>query len=158
MVPPSAEDPLEALIRLDSLKEILNAMTKIELLIAFLRVQRWSDVEIAEMFGVSTAAIAQTMDRAGERVVRTQPRDVASLVRGRRRETAPQPPVARKRRRLPAGCLTTAQVARRLGISAKQVRCWCQDGRFPHAYQARSGNQPWIIPAADLDALENPEN
>jgi hypothetical protein len=157
VIPTNATDPLEAMIRRDSLKEILDTMTAIELVIALLRAQCWSDVEIAETLGVSTAAIAQTMDRASERILRTQPRDVASLVRGRRREPAPQPPIVRKARRLPAGCLNTAQVARMLGVSAKQVRCWCQDGRFPHAYQAKSGNEPWIIPAADLHALEDSE-
>jgi DNA-binding CsgD family transcriptional regulator len=149
--------PLDALIRLDSLREIFAAMTPAELVIALLRARGWTDSEIAETLGISTAAVARTMDRASERILRTQPRDVASLVRGRRREPAPRPPAPRRAKRPPAGCLSTAQVARLLGVSPKQVRCWCQDGRFPHAYQAQDGNQPWFIPVADLDALQEPE-
>jgi DNA-directed RNA polymerase specialized sigma24 family protein len=77
--------PLDRMILRDNLRQIFAALTPAELVIALLRVDGWTDVEIAEALAISATAVTLTMDRAYERILNTQPRDVANLVRGRRR-------------------------------------------------------------------------
>lgn len=54
--------------------------------------------------------------------------------------------------------LTTADVARRLGVSPITVRLWCRRGLFKNAYEREeSRGSVWIIPEKDLDGFEPPK-
>lgn len=47
--------------------------------------------------------------------------------------------------------LTTTQVAKRLGKSAKSVRRMLEAARFPNAQQTRMG-EAWRVPVSDVEA------
>jgi Helix-turn-helix domain len=54
--------------------------------------------------------------------------------------------------------LTTAQVAKRLGVAQVTVNVWCIKGRFPHAVREETPRGPvWMIPEGDLKGFERPK-
>lgn len=54
--------------------------------------------------------------------------------------------------------LTTADVARELGVSPITARLWCRRGLFPNAYELQTPRGPvWMIPARDLKGFEPPK-
>lgn len=55
----------------------------------------------------------------------------------------------------PAGWLTTAQVAERLGLNHQQVRNMIRAGKFPNAEKINPRN--WLIPESDLEGVELPK-
>lgn len=54
--------------------------------------------------------------------------------------------------------LSTSQVAERFGVTAANVRLWCQRGLLPNAYvRKESRGDVWIIPESDLKEFEPPK-
>jgi len=54
--------------------------------------------------------------------------------------------------------LTSSQAAKQLGVDARLLRLWCQQGRFPNAYTKEESRGPvWIIPESDLNDFEPPK-
>jgi excisionase family DNA binding protein len=54
--------------------------------------------------------------------------------------------------------LTTEDVARRYGVTARAVRRWCEDGRLPGAERVGTGQRAtWVIPESALQGFEPPE-
>ena len=48
--------------------------------------------------------------------------------------------------------LTTDEIAERYGVTARAVRFWLADGRFPHAIRIGSGRRAtWLVPPSDVD-------
>ena len=54
--------------------------------------------------------------------------------------------------------LTTAEVARRLGVAQVTVNVWCLRGRFPGAVREETPRGPvWLISERDLKDFERPK-
>lgn len=54
--------------------------------------------------------------------------------------------------------LSTSQVAERFGVTAANVRLWCQRGLLPNAYvRKESRGDVWMIPEGDLKTFEPPK-
>ena len=54
--------------------------------------------------------------------------------------------------------LTTADVARRYGVSLTTAEKWCRRGYLDCVALGNGRNKRWIIPAVELDDFERPKN
>ncbi len=54
--------------------------------------------------------------------------------------------------------LTTAEVAKQLGVAQVTVSVWCNQGRFPNAVREETPRGPvWMIPERDLKSFKQPK-
>jgi hypothetical protein len=77
-------DPLDTLISRETMEEILKLLTPAELMVAVLRAEGLSDVEIAEFLGIGPMAVHRRVDRAKKRIMKELP-EAAHLLEGRRK-------------------------------------------------------------------------
>jgi excisionase family DNA binding protein len=155
--------PLDRLIERETFGEMVALLTPEELVVAALRLEGLSDVQIAALLGIDRSAVSHRMQQARERIAaempelagtlrdRQQPRQkpadsgTPSLERGwicRWTEEDPLPGIGR--------ALTVSQVAQRYGVETATVRRWIRKGRFPHAYRVRGRRGEYRIPEGDL--------
>jgi hypothetical protein len=56
--------------------------------------------------------------------------------------------------------LTTNDIAERYQVAKRVARRWCEEGRFPHAYQLPitiGRGQAWLVPESDLEDFVPPK-
>jgi transposase len=159
--------PLDRLIERDTFGEIVALLTPEELVVAALRLEGLSDVQIAALLDIDRSAVSHRMQQARERIAaempemaatlrdRQQPRQkpadsgTPSLERGwicRWAEDDPLPELGR--------ALAVRDVAQRYGVEAATVRRWIRRGRFPHAYRLPGQRGEYRIPEGDLAIVD----
>lgn len=161
-----SHEALDRLVARDTFAEMLGVFRPFDLVIATLRLEGLSDAEIGDMLGLDPSAVWRRMERAKARAIEVVPElrlDLCARQKGRHKSCQGEaPPLERGwiRRWLVDGRgmwsegkpdLTTAQVARRYGVSPWTVRRWIQAGRFPHAYQLDNRRREYRIPEDDLE-------
>jgi excisionase family DNA binding protein len=161
-----SNEALERLVARETFAEMLDVLRPLELMIAFLRGQGRSDVEIGEMLDFDPSGVWRRMERTRARVIEEVPELRSDLSARRRRRhkarSGESPPLERVRicRLRLDECdiwaeatpdLTTAQVAQYYGVSPCTVRRWIQAGRFPHAYQLDNRRREYRVPEGDLE-------
>jgi transposase len=155
--------PLNRLIERETFGEMVALLTPEELVVAALRLEGLSDVQIAALLDVDRSTVSHRMQQARERIAaempemattlrdRQQPRQrsadsgMPSLERGwicRWAEDAPLPELGH--------ALAVRDVARRYGVQTATVRRWIRRGRFPHAYRLQGRRGEYRIPEGDL--------
>jgi excisionase family DNA binding protein len=155
--------PLDRLIEREAFGEMVALLTPEELVVAALRLEGLSDVQIAALLDIDRSAVSHRMHKARERIVAEIP-ELAGILRDRQQprqkppdggtpslehgwicrwvEEDPLPEIAR--------ALTVSQVAQRYGVETATVRRWIRRGRFPHAYRAQGRRGDYRIPEGDL--------
>jgi hypothetical protein len=87
---PDDLEPLERLILRENCLDILHSLEPHELIIAALRLERLSDVQIGEILGIDRTTVSRCLARAQERIMRDLPY-TAGLLAGRQPERGPLP-------------------------------------------------------------------
>ena len=164
--------PLDRIIEREAFAEIVSCLRPGELRIARLRLEGVPDKTIAEMLGMSQAAVSQRMRKASRRIAHQRPwlapllgdrhhrhnavRD--SRVRPLERGWVCHRPIVSEGDELPPvePRLSTRDVAQRLGVNQATVARWCREGRFPNAYQVNDARAYHVIPEGDLEEWEEP--
>jgi hypothetical protein len=162
-------DVLEQLIERETFGQIVALLQPEELIIAALRLEGLSDVQIGGVLGVSGAAVNMRMHHARERIMAQAP-DLAPMLRDRR-QPARRPP-SNEPAPLAHGWLcrwtgdedaplwqcqadlTTADVARSYRVTSQTVTRWLRAGLFPNAYRLQGEAGDYRIPAEDLVGFE----
>jgi len=155
--------PLDRLIERETFGEMLALLTPEELVLAALRLEGLSDVQIGALLDVDRSTVSHRMQQARERIAaeipelaetlrdRQQPRqkpphsETPSLEHGwicRWAENDPLPELGR--------ALTVSDVAQRYGVERATVRRWIRKGRFPHVYRVQGQRGDYRIPEGDL--------
>jgi excisionase family DNA binding protein len=139
---------LDRLLARDLLAEALALMKPGELAVAALRADGLTPAQIAELLGIDPTTVYRRLHNAQARIIHDLP-ELRPFLQDRahpRCTDDPAPVSSAREGTLPP--LTTAQAARRLGITPLTVRTWCAEGRFPHAYKTPTNH--WRIPQRDL--------
>jgi hypothetical protein len=136
-----------------------------ELIVAALRLEGLSDVQIGEVLGVTGATVNLRMHLACKRIMAQAP-DLAPVLRDRR-QPARRPPsnepaplahgwlCGRAEAFLESQAdLTTADVARSYRVTPQTVTRWVREGLFPNAYRLEGEEGDYRIPEEDLAEFE----
>lgn len=167
---PISPHPLDRLVEREAFAEILDQLQPEELVLAALRLEGLTDVQIGALLGVSRAMVSYRFQRARRRIMAECP-ELAPWLRGRRRSCPSDPddaspPLERGWLCSPAptepeenappplmNSLSSRNAARLLGINARTITRWARQGRFPHAYRTPGPRGDYRIPISDLYAL-----
>ena len=155
--------PLNRLIERETFGEMVALLTPEELVVAALRLEGLSDVQIAALLDVDRSAVSHRMQQARERIAAEIP-ELAATLRDRQqpRQKPPHDEIPPLERRwicrwaevdpLPelGRALTVSDVAQRYGVETATVRRWIRGGRFPHAYRMPGRRREYRIPEGDL--------
>jgi hypothetical protein len=155
--------PLERLIERESFAEIVSRLQPEELLVAVLRLEGLSDVQIGRLLGITRAGVSFRLKQAQARIAAEAP-DLAPLLRGREQPPGKPlrldpPPLAHgwlcgeDAAQIRAGGLTTVDVAERYQVTPQTVGRWAREGRFPNAYLVDAPPGGYRIPEEDLACL-----
>jgi hypothetical protein len=160
---------LERLIERETFRQIVALLEPEELIVAVLRLEGLSDVQIGDMLGVSGAAVNSRMQTARARIMAQAP-DLTPTLRDRR-QPARRPP-SNEPPPLEHGWLccwvgetdvpfaegkpdlTTADVARSYRVTPQTVTRWLRAGVFPNAYRLEGEEGDYRIPGRDLVGFE----
>jgi hypothetical protein len=162
---------LARLMERESFAEIVVRLQPEELLVAVLRLEGLSDVQIGKMLGITRAGVSFRLKQAQERISAEAP-ELAPLLHGR--EQPPGKPLRLDPPPLehgwlclaeagpprpgdqgwPGGDLTTVDVAQRYGVAPQTVARWVREGRFPNAYLVDAPPGGYRIPEGDLACLD----
>jgi DNA-binding CsgD family transcriptional regulator len=163
---------LDRLIERESFAEIVTLLQPEELLVAVLRLEGLSDVQIGRLLGITRAGVSFRLKQARERISAEAP-DLAPLLRGREQPPGKQvrldPPPLEHGWLCPeeagwdraggqpgaanAG-LTTVDVAQRYQVTPQTVTRWVREGRFPNVSLVDAPPGGYRIPEEDLAHLE----
>jgi len=157
--------PLDRLVEQETFLEIISLLEPEELVVALLRLEGLSDLQIGRLLGITGSAVCRRIQQARDRISARRPA-LAPLLKDRRvpRRKAPRnevPPLEHgwlcrwtdeQDRPLPdlTADLTTEDVARRCQVTTQTVRRWIRQGFFPHAYRVRGRRGDHRIPEEDL--------
>jgi len=162
--------PLERLIEQELFAEIVTRLQPEELLVAVLRLEGLSDVQIGRLLGLTRAGVSFRLKQAQARIAAEDP-DLAPLLRGREQPPGKPlrldpPPLAHGWLCLEeagqgqasgqgqVGGLTTVDVAERYQVTPQTVGRWAREGRFPNAYLVDAPPGGYRIPEEDLAYLD----
>lgn len=140
---------LQRLVAAETLDQALCLMRPHELAVAILRADGLTDVQIADLLGLTPTAVNNRMTRARARILDAMP-ELEVFLADRRSPNSPSQAHLTGRRAV----LTPGSLAAQWGVTPSTVRRWCAEGRFPRASRTESGR--WRIPAESLIDFQRP--
>jgi hypothetical protein len=139
-------DALERLVEQDTFAEMLALLEPEELVLAGLRLEGLSDLQIGALLDTDSRRVAECMDRVRLRIMEALP-ELAPFLRDRQCPghwpvSRQSPPLERgwlccwnegRDEAPPSGSLKAQNVAQRYGAAVQTVCRWVREGRFPNA-------------------------
>ena len=139
-------DALERLVEQDTFAEMLALLEPEELVLAGLRLEGLSDLQIGALLDTDSRSVAECMDRVRLRIMEALP-ELAPFLRDRQCPghwpvSRQSPPLERgwlccwnegRDEAPPSGGLKAQDVAQRYGAAVQTVCRWVREGRFPNA-------------------------
>jgi predicted DNA-binding transcriptional regulator AlpA len=160
-------DALERLVEQDTCAEMLALLEPEELVVASLRLEGLSDLQIGALLDTDSRSVAECMDRVRLRIMEALP-ELAPFLRGR--QCPGHWPVSRQSPPLERGWLCgwaegrdeappdpglrAQDVAQRYGVTVQTVCRWVREGRFPNAYRVTVDRGAYRIPEKDLNGFQ----